>query len=215
MFPPDGMEVEITQENAWEESITFAWNSTTDIEGSTMNYTVFFDEGLDPLYFHILDACEDAENTCTIPLHRIKDYLYIEGLSSVSGVWDVLATDGVSNTYSSNGPYKLTIDASTVSTVDENNLPMDFALHANYPNPFNPTTSIKYDLPENAVVSLMIYDIMGREIRHLVNETQSAGFKAIMWNGTNNYGQQVGTGMYLYHIKAGSFVQTRKMILIK
>ncbi|MFP6719410.1 MAG: LamG domain-containing protein, partial [Candidatus Poribacteria bacterium] len=184
MFPPDGMEVEITQENAWEESITFAWNASADVEGTSMNYTVFFDEGLDPLYFHILDACEDAENTCTIPFHRLKNYLYIEGLSSVSGVWDVLATDGVSNTYSSNGPYKLTIDASTVSTVDENNLPMDFALHANFPNPFNPTTSIKYDLPENAAVSLMIYDIMGREIRHLVNETQNAGFKAIMWDGT-------------------------------
>ena len=145
----------------------------------------------------------------------MKYYLYLEGLSTVSGVWDILATDGVSNSLSSNGPYKLTIDASSVSTVDENNLPMDFALHANYPNPFNPTTSIKYDLPENAVVSIMIYDIMGREIRHLVNETQSAGFKAIMWDGTNNYGQQVGTGMYLYQIKAGSFVQTRKMLLMK
>jgi len=215
MFPTSGAEVEITEENAWEESLVFAWKPSIDREGSTVNYTVFFDKGLDPLYWHIFDACEDAENTCTIPLHRMKNYLHIEGLSSVSGVWDVLASDGVSNTYSSNGPFKLTIDASSVSTADEASLPMDFALHSNFPNPFNPTTTIKYDLPENASVSLMIYDIMGREIRHLVNDTQKAGFKAIMWDGTNNYGHQVGTGMYLYQIKAGSFVQTRKMILMK
>ena len=215
MFPSSGTEVEITEENAWEESITFAWKPSNDREGSTVNYSIFFDKGLDPLYWHIFDACEDAENTCTIPLHRMKNYLHIEGLSSVSGVWDVLASDGVSNTYSSNGPFKLTIDASSVSTADEASLPMDFALHSNFPNPFNPTTTIKYDLPENASVSLMIYDIMGREIRHLVNDTQKAGFKAIMWDGTNNYGHQVGTGMYLYQIKAGSFVQTRKMILMK
>ena len=61
----------------------------------------------------------------------------------------------------------------------------------------------------------MIYDIMGREIRHLVNETQNAGFKAIMWDGINNYGQQVGTGIYLYQIKAGTFTQTKKMMLMK
>ena len=116
---------------------------------------------------------------------------------------------------SSNGPFELTIDASSLAVADEGMLPTNFSLHANFPNPFNPTTSIKYDLPENADVSLMIYDIMGREIRHLVNEIQNAGFKAIMWDGTNNYGHQVGTGMYLYQIRAGSFLQTRKMILMK
>ena len=117
--------------------------------------------------------------------------------------------------YSANGPFELTIDAIGLSVQNGDFLPDQFELHANFPNPFNPTTSINYDLPENASVSLMIYDIMGREIKHLVNEAQNAGFKAIMWDGTNNYGQQVGTGMYLYQIKAGSFTQTRKMLLMK
>ena len=117
--------------------------------------------------------------------------------------------------YSANGPFELTIDATGLSVENGDFLPDQFQLHSNFPNPFNPTTSIKYDLPKDATVSLMIYDITGREIRHLVNETQNAGFKAIMWDGTNNYGHQVGTGMYLYQIKAGSFVQTRKMLLMK
>ncbi|MBH31701.1 MAG: hypothetical protein CMG71_06910 [Candidatus Marinimicrobia bacterium] len=117
--------------------------------------------------------------------------------------------------YSANGPFELTIDATGLSVENGDFLPDQFQLHANFPNPFNPTTSIMYDLPEDASVSLMIYDITGREIRHLVNESQNAGFKAIMWDGTNNYGYPVGTGMYLYQIKAGSFVQTRKMLLMK
>ena len=117
--------------------------------------------------------------------------------------------------YSANGPFELTIDATGLSVENGDFLPDQFQLHANFPNPFNPTTSIKYDLPEDATVSLMIYDITGREIRHLVNETQNAGFKAIMWDGTNNYGHQVGTGMYLYQIKAGSFTQTKKMMFLK
>jgi hypothetical protein len=137
------------------------------------------------------------------------------GISKATGTWDIWASDGVSNVWSANGPFELTIDASGLSVENGGFLPDQFQLRANFPNPFNPITSIKYDLPEDAPVSLMIYDITGREIRHLVNETQNAGFKAIMWDGTNNYGHQVGTGMYLYQIKAGSFVQTRKMILMK
>ena len=187
-----------------------------------MSYDIAFGGELEPLYWYVREHCDGTkeasllqENTCSVPLHLMNYYLHLEGLSNVSGVWDVLATDGISTVQSSNGSYNLTLDASSVSTVDEKMIPMDFALHSNFPNPFNPTTTIKYDLPENGSVSLMIYDIMGREIRHLVNETQNAGFKAIMWDGTNNYGHQVGTGMYLYQIKAGSFVQTRKMILMK
>ena len=136
-------------------------------------------------------------------------------IAKATGTWDIWATDGASNIWSANGPFTLAIDASGLSVENADILPDQFELHANFPNPFNPTTSINYDLPENASVSLMIYDIMGREIKHLVNEAQNAGFKAIMWDGTNNFGQQVGAGMYLYQIKAGSFTQARKMLLMK
>ena len=215
MFPPDQMEFGITEENVWGESFTFAWTPSADVEESTMNYTIFFDEGLDPLYYHILDFCEDSENFCTIPLHRLKDFLYIEGLPSVSGVWDVMATDGVSNTFSFNGPFKLTIDASSVSISDEENLPVKFALHENYPNPFNPTTRIRYDLPQDGNVKMVIYDLKGRKIRDLINRNQNAGFHLTTWDGTNNAGQIVSTGVYIYQIRSGSFIQSKKMLLMK
>ena len=99
--------------------------------------------------------------------------------------------------------------------VDGEQLPTVYALHQNYPNPFNPTTQIKYDLPEDAMVSITIYDIMGRSIRSLVKSQQTAGYRSIQWNATNNLGEPVSAGMYIYTIQAGEFSQTRKMILLK
>ena len=79
----------------------------------------------------------------------------------------------------------------------------------------NPITTLRYDLPEDAVVNITIYDIMGREIRTLVNSTQDAGFKSVIWDATNDYGKPVSAGVYLYQIQAGEFVQTKKMVLLK
>jgi hypothetical protein len=94
-------------------------------------------------------------------------------------------------------------------------LPKKIYLYQNYPNPFNPVTTLRYDLPEDALVNITIYDMMGREVKTLVNATQDAGFKSIIWNATNNQGNPVSAGMYLYQIQAGEFVQTRKMLLLK
>jgi len=99
--------------------------------------------------------------------------------------------------------------------VDGEKLPTVYAIHQNYPNPFNPTTQIKYDLPEDAMVSITIYDIMGRSIKSLVNSNQSAGYRSIQWNATNNLGEPVSAGLYLYTIEAGKFRQTKKMVLLK
>ncbi len=91
-----------------------------------------------------------------------------------------------------------------------NLLPQSFALHQNYPNPFNPNTTIKYDLPEAAYVQIAIYDLVGREVSILKSEMQDAGYKSAQWDATN-----VASGMYFYQIKAGEFVQTRKMVVLK
>ncbi|MBC8375108.1 MAG: T9SS type A sorting domain-containing protein [FCB group bacterium] len=98
---------------------------------------------------------------------------------------------------------------------DESIIPNEFALNQNFPNPFNPSTRITYALPEPVEVSIMIYDVLGREVVNLVSESQTAGNKDIVWDGTNKFGNQVSTGMYLYMIQAGPFTQTRKMLLLK
>ena len=94
-------------------------------------------------------------------------------------------------------------------------LPNSFKLFTNHPNPFNPVTTLRYDLPEDAMVNITIYDMMGRKINTLVSSHQTAGFKSIQWDATNNQGQPVSAGVYLYSIQAGQFSQTKKMVLLK
>ena len=94
-------------------------------------------------------------------------------------------------------------------------LPTAFNLYNNYPNPFNPTTQIRYDLPEDARVSITIYDLMGRSIKSLVQSNQTAGYRSVRWDGTSDMGEPVSAGLYFYTIHAGEFRQTKKMVLLK
>ena len=94
-------------------------------------------------------------------------------------------------------------------------IPKDFTLHQNYPNPFNPVTTINYDLSQQTYVNLMIYDILGREVVKLVSEEMPVGYKTIIWNSRNNYGDPVSAGIYFYQIQTKDFVKTRKMVLLK
>ncbi|MDC1037911.1 FlgD immunoglobulin-like domain containing protein [Candidatus Marinimicrobia bacterium] len=89
------------------------------------------------------------------------------------------------------------------------------SIHPNFPNPFNPITTLHYDLPKDAMIRLAVYDITGREIKTLVHSKQTAGAKSIQWNGTNNAGELVSAGLYLYTIESGKYHKTRKMVLLK
>jgi len=91
----------------------------------------------------------------------------------------------------------------------------NYKLIKNYPNPFNPVTTLRYDLPENSHVNITIYDMLGRQVKNLINQTQDAGYKSVRWNATDDYGKPVSAGIYLYQIQAGEFVQTKKMVLLK
>ena len=102
-----------------------------------------------------------------------------------------------------------------MNTHDLTYLPDKHSLHQNYPNPLNPETIIPYDLPENIFVNITIYDLLGRQVKTLVNQVQNAGFNSIQWNATNDYGEPVSAGIYLYQIQAGTFYQTRKMALLR
>ena len=102
-------------------------------------------------------------------------------------------------------------------SIDNKNgaVPQSFHLDQNYPNPFNPVTTLRYDLPENSLVNITIYDMLGREVKTLINQTQNSGYKSLIWDATNDYGEPVSAGLYLYRIRAGDFRQTKKMVLLK
>jgi hypothetical protein len=91
------------------------------------------------------------------------------------------------------------------------NLPISFTLHQNYPNPFNPITKIKYELPKDVNVTITVYDILGREVVRLVNnEYKKAGIYETEWNAVN-----FASGVYFYRIEAGSYVNSKKMVLLR
>ena len=94
-------------------------------------------------------------------------------------------------------------------------IPEKFVLRQNYPNPFNPVTNIKFDLPENSLVEIFIYNILGQKVKTLVNNYLQAGNHTIVWNGMNDYDQQLSTGIYLCFIKAGEFKAINKLLLLK
>jgi len=97
----------------------------------------------------------------------------------------------------------------------QNTLPQSPLLYSNFPNPFNPNTLLRYDLPESGMVNITIHDMTGRKIKTLVNSAQSAGYKTIQWNGTNENNKSVSAGLYLYTIQTAQFRQTKKMVLLK
>jgi len=110
--------------------------------------------------------------------------------------------------------YVRVYEASILSSQAET-VPNDFNVIQNNPNPFNPVTTLRYKLPRESFVNITIYNMLGNLVNNLVSQKQIAGYKSVQWNATNNKGQPVPAGLYLYTIQAGEYRQTKKMILLK
>lgn len=93
--------------------------------------------------------------------------------------------------------------------------PKDYKLYNNFPNPFNPSTKIAFELPKASHVTLTIYDVLGREVAQIADQNYPAGYNEITWNGINRNGQQVASGVYLYRVTAGNWSKVMKMMMLK
>jgi len=113
------------------------------------------------------------------------------------------------------------LDGSLINQITRTNssefkvLPKQFLLHQNFPNPFNPSTEIRFDLPKESIVNLSIYNLMGQKIKTLNSKNLTPGFHSVIWNGTDDFGNYVSSGMYLYSINAKHFQSTKKMLFLK
>jgi hypothetical protein len=138
-------------------------------------------------------------------------------------VWLVTATDGLYITHSTpdnldpqgRPGFGLVIDNTIIVDVPNVQTPASFALEQNFPNPFNPTTTVSYSVPKSGQVNVMVYDLLGNLVKTLVNEVQQPGAYKVQWDATNDQGQVVPTGNYILKMVAGNFSQTRKMTLLK
>jgi hypothetical protein len=136
---------------------------------------------------------------------------------SFSVTFGIVLGDGLSG-LQANADTMEAIYSSVLTSAGEGqskNRPIGIMLNQNYPNPFNPSTVISYQLSVNTRTTLTIYNLLGQEVRTLVNDLESAGMKSVMWDGRDNHGRTVASGVYLYRLQAGSYVQTRKMLMLK
>ena len=215
LTPEDSAEVIITAESvAAGATVDVSWTTSEDIDGDSVAYGFLLFNGPYAVETPALYATDVGVTELMIPHSAAIALLEEAGFQSLTCDWLVFATDGQDTTMSSE-IRTLSLDARPVLSIDESMIPEVFALHQNYPNPFNPTTMINYDIPEAQVVSIMIYDIMGREIRTLINEFQEVGYRNIRWDARDNLGRSVSAGMYIYTIQAGDFRQVKKMVLLK
>ncbi len=114
------------------------------------------------------------------------------------------------------GEFSPEVSTSVTGIGDEDiRVPKSFALHQNYPNPFNPETNITFDIPKRSNVTIVIYNTLGQKVRTLVQDVKEPGSYTVVWNGRNDAGVQVASGVYIYMIKAGDFVKSRKMTLMR
>ena len=201
------------------------WAATTDRDGDEVIY--FFaistpdDETFETPLFTQLSVRGGSESRAVIRYDDLDGLLDASGLDdgeSAEFIWTILASDGRDTVQVSTktGPvfnpvYRtITMERAEQTSAEDSDLPKRFALEQNYPNPFNPATKIQYDVPNQSHVRIAIYDVLGRQVQVLVNEELSAGRHTVDFDAT-----RLASGVYIYRMEAGSFVQTRKMMLVK
>ncbi len=174
--------------------------NTADIETLEMTAAVHSESGN---VIGLVDGEPDQHYAEIYPDQNVS-FIFNEGKHSLSNIRYVLKTVGRYETDTTFAFNKLAM------TGDEEIIPRENKLFDNYPNPFNPTTQIKYSINENGLVTLKVYDILGKEVAELVNEEKQAGTYTVSFDASN-----LASGIYIYSINANNFHQTKKMLLLK
>jgi predicted outer membrane repeat protein len=209
--PSNNAQITIDESNMNDGYITFSWGESSDANGDSLYYLVrsasaeIGDHGMDT-----------NATSITVSYVDIIEDMSENNVTAAALEWTVYVTDGIDTVEADNAPFTIEIDgANALRTYLEGLLPDEFALRQNYPNPFNPITTLRYDLPENSYVNVTVYDMLGRKVKTLINQTQDAGYRSVIWDATNDYGKPISAGIYLYQIQAGGYTSTKKMVLLK
>jgi hypothetical protein len=156
----------------------------------------------DPKFTTLPGVFIPGHGTTIVP----QRYSYTDATASGGRWWYRLRQMDLGNSVHYSEPVPVDI----VTGVKEAPVPTAFVLHQNYPNPCNPSTTIKYELPRASYVTLTVYDVLGREVATLVNGIEEPGYKSVQWDASG-----VASGIYFYRLQAGDFVATKKLLLIR
>ncbi len=178
------------------------WNSTLD------NFTIELSEDNGTVKFAGAGSLPDGENGIfAIISIKIKD-----GIQDLNSIFEFKEMRTNENEIKLNLG---SVELSSVTSIEDSQIPENFVLTQNYPNPFNPKTTIEYGIPEKSDVELAIVNLMGRKIKQWSTPNQQPGWHKVIWDGVDMNGNSVSTGIYIYSIKAGNFVDTKKMVFMK
>ena len=192
------------------DNLDIVWSNASDADADLIEYHVTF-----TTHVGVIDTVYNS-NILSLPVQPLYNLLVENNETVLNIEWDVEATDGWDVTASSNGPWTVTVDAGwLLENGAEELIPDVFALHNNYPNPFNPITNIRYDIPEVSDVRIDIYNLMGQRVRTLVSKAHQPGRYSVQWNAANDMGAAVASGMYIYKIHAKDFTSVKKLLLMK
>jgi hypothetical protein len=186
--PPDGAVLGAA-------TVELSWTSAGDAENDSLTYTV-----------HVFGSGRETT------IENVADTFYVFTASDAAPIqdfsWTVSSAD---YEFATASPDTFSVSSSGVGF----GVPAAYSLHQNYPNPFNPGTTIRFDLPRSESVTLRIYNVLGQEVVSLLGEVWPPGFWSVEWDGRNNAGSPVGSGVYLYKLQTPSFSDTRKMTLVR
>jgi len=203
--------INITKDNL-SSTYNLDWTESVDVDGDTINYIVYAKIG----EYRSEEIFDTTATNYFIPYREIAEGAF-EGLpgNAATVYFSVWAHDGTDSVKISRDDRVLYVNRYDYLSIESEGIPDEFALHENYPNPFNPTTQIRFDLPEMSNATLTIYNMIGQKIRTFNMQSAPAGYHSLTWNATNDLGAPVSAGVYLYQLQTEGFVKTKKMILLK
>ena len=210
LTPEDNETIFIGDDDDLLDTLSFSWSEAVDVDGDIVHYSIFrTDNFIDDSLF----VGEEAH--WTIPVQDIYELMEQNQVSNYMLTWYVKAHDGEFDVQSSQ-IFTFNIDATELLSIEVLSMvPESFNLYQNFPNPFNPSTQIAYDIPERGEVQVLIYDLSGKLVTSINEGIQEPGQYKINWNATDRFGKKLSGGVYIYQIKTEKFVKSRKMLLLK
>ena len=201
----------ITKENIASNYI-LEWTESKEVDNEVVDYFLYAQIGV----YGKEEILDTVSTKYPIPYSDILEGVF-EGqpMNAATVRFSIKATDGIDTIDVTGDDRVLYVNRyqylSTLSEV----LPTEYALHENYPNPFNPTTTLRFDIPEVSNMTLTIYNMLGQKVRFFEMNNIDAGYHTLQWNARNDNGDPVSTGLYIYQMHSKEFVKTRKMIFLK
>ena len=190
------------------------WTESKNNFGN-VHYRILAKVGIYP--YETVDKVKEEEGTSyEISYHDFLENVFqnTPGNGATVG-FSVYAIDGPDTIRVTGDDRMVHVNRYDYLSTESEGIPNEFALHENYPNPFNPTTQIRFDLPEMSNVNLTIYNMLGQKVKTYTIQTAPAGYHSLTWNATNDLGVPVSAGVYLYQLQTDGFIKTKKMVLLK